>query len=73
MGKLKARPQDGFIFLDLLVAIFIASAAIVFIFSNISLTIRTARKIETRMYAFIEDRTEYAENRQIIFSPPPSE
>jgi len=68
VGKLKKNLEGGFIFLDLLVAILIAGAAMVFIISNISSTIRTALRIEERIRGIIIERTEYAQDRSFFFT-----
>lgn len=69
MGKLKPDGQGGFVFLDILVAILIAGAAMVFLISNISSTIRTSMRVEERIRGIIIERTEYAQARDIFFTP----
>jgi type II secretory pathway pseudopilin PulG len=73
VGKLRKSSQGGFVFLDLLVAILIAGAAMVFLISNISTTIRTARRIEERIRTTIIERTEYAQDRSIFFTSAQAE
>ena len=64
---MKGHRREGFIFLDLLIAIFIASAAMVFVFTNVSQTAKAAGNIEDRITDILTKRTEYAQGRETFF------
>ncbi len=70
MGKLvkNRNHTDGFILLDVLVALIIAGIALVVVFGNIAMATRSAAITKERLMLLIVQRNNYAEKSEIQFN-----
>lgn len=70
MGKLKKgdRNEAGSVLLDIIIALLIASTAVLSTLSGIALAARTAGKAKDQSEQLIQDRNEKAATRQTLFT-----
>ena len=68
MERVTKRTQRGSVLLDVLVALLIASTALLLSLGGIALAARTSQTSERRILELIADRSEHARNRTKIFT-----
>lgn len=70
MGKLdrKDKREGGFILIDVLVALLIATISFIVIFSNVALAARQTVHIREKLYSLISARNETIEQKHVTFS-----
>ena len=70
MGKLRGRKlrEDGFILIDVLVALVIASVLSAVIFCNISAAARQSAKTREKLHTLITMRNAAVEQRHVTYS-----
>jgi type II secretory pathway pseudopilin PulG len=70
MGKLdgKKKKGNGFILIDVLVALVIASVSFAVIFGNIAIAARQAAKTRGKLHTLIATRNEAVEQRHVTFT-----
>ena len=75
MGKLirRKKSKNGFVLLDVLIALLIAGTALVITLGNIAFTARTVKLSKGRIIELISTRNENAYKKEIIFSQEPFE
>ena len=68
MGKLKkSKRTEGFILLDALIALIIASVTFIVVLTNITMAGRNTKLMKERIYKIIEQKNQYENERQIQF------
>ena len=69
MGKLvkKSKRTEGFILLDALIALIIASVTFIVVLANITMAGRNTKLMKERIYMIIEQKNQYENERQIQF------
>ena len=70
MGKLirRKKSKNGFVLLDVLIALLIAGTALVITLGDIAFAARTVKLSKDRIIELISTRNENAYNKEIIFS-----
>ena len=70
MGKLgrKKNGEGGFILIDVLVALVIASVSFVVVFSNIAVAARQTAKTREKLLSLISARNQTVEQRHVTFT-----
>ena len=70
MGKLRGRKhrENGFILIDVLVALVIASVSFIVIFGNIAAAARQAAKTREKLHELITTRNEAVEQKHVTYT-----
>ncbi len=66
---LMGRLTKGFVLIDVLSALLIATVAILLTLSSIALAARTARLVKERVIQLVSTRNENVKERETLFSP----
>jgi Tfp pilus assembly protein PilV len=70
MGKLggSGKKENGFVLIDVLVALVIAGVSFVVVFGNIAAAARQTAKAREKLHALISRRNEAVEQRHVTFT-----
>jgi len=68
-GNNSKKKNNGIVFLDLLIAIFVITMALYTLFKGISVSANIASKINKKVLSIISVRNRYADNKTFIFIP----
>ena len=63
----KSKRTEGFILLDALIALIIASVTFIVVLANITMAGKNTQLMKERIYKIIEQKNQYENKRQIQF------
>jgi Tfp pilus assembly protein PilV len=66
---MRRRDDGGFVLVDVLVAVLIASIALASVLGGMGLAARSTKTVGSRVHAFIEVENEEAAARRLVFQP----